>query len=60
MSIPLGIGATAVVFALGFMASNQQTFAANLCGSGLGCGGAASATLHHSPTSSVERFLTSL
>jgi hypothetical protein len=38
--ISLGITAIAVVFALGFIVSNQQTFGANLCGSGLGCGGA--------------------
>jgi hypothetical protein len=34
MSIPLGLAAIVVVFALGFIVSNQLTFAANLCGSG--------------------------
>jgi hypothetical protein len=34
ISIPLGIAAIGVVLALGFIVSNQQTFAANLCGSG--------------------------
>ena len=38
--ISLGIAAIAAVFALGLIVSNQQTFGANLCGSGLGCGGA--------------------
>ena len=39
ITISLGIGAIAAIFALGFIVGNQQTFAANLCGSGLGCGG---------------------
>jgi hypothetical protein len=34
MSIPLGLAAMALVFALCFIISNQLTFAANLCGSG--------------------------
>ncbi|MGC2572646.1 MAG: hypothetical protein WA364_14125 [Candidatus Nitrosopolaris sp.] len=34
ISIPIGIAAIAVIFALGFIVSNQLTFAANLCGSG--------------------------
>lgn len=34
ISIPLGIAAIGVVFALAFIVSNQQTLAANLCGSG--------------------------
>jgi len=38
INISLGIAAIAVVFALEFIVSNQQTFGANLCGSGLGCG----------------------
>jgi hypothetical protein len=34
ISIPLGVAAIGVVFALGFIVSIQQTFGANLCGSG--------------------------
>lgn len=34
ISILLGVAAIGVVFALGLIVSNQQTFAANLCGSG--------------------------
>jgi len=65
--ISLGITAIAVVFALGFIVSNQQTFGANICGSGLGCGFeppnmvvmavVTSVILHHSLILSVTRLL---
>ena len=40
INVYLGIVTIVVLFALGFIVNNQLTFAANLCGSGLGCGGA--------------------
>jgi hypothetical protein len=39
--------AAASLFALGLILGNQQAFAANLCGSGLGCGGYGCYGFHH-------------
>ncbi len=52
----MAIAAVVLLFASDPILANQKALAANLCGSGLGCGSTqttASAILHHSPTSSV-------
>jgi hypothetical protein len=55
ISIPLGIVVIGVVFALGFIVSNQQTFAANLCGNGF-C--ESNPAIRLSLTSIAEMFFT--